>query len=149
MCYGRGAPRDACLGIVVAVERALQNLLGSVQIAPCSLRSIEALEAALEREFADAGGTWDGVEAAMREKEVEKAEKEARALKGASGKLAEELKNGAGLNPARWLTHALARAPTRLDHEHRVRVAQLVENVQRATNRESGGPAEGPDSGAL
>ena len=148
-CYGRGAPRDACLGVVVAVERALQNLLGSVQIAPCSLRSIEALEAALEREFADAGGTWDGVEAAMREKEVEKAEKEARALKAASGKLAEELKNGAGLNPARWLTHALARAPTRLDHEHRVRVAQLVENVQRATNRESGGPAEGPDSGAL
>ena len=106
-----------------------------MQIAPCSLRSIEALEAALEREFADAGGTWDGVEAAMREKEVEKAEKEARALKAASGKLAEELKNGAGLNPARWLTHALARAPTRLDHERRVRVAQLVENVQRATNR--------------
>ena len=51
---------DACLGVVVAVERALQNLLGSVQIAPCSLRSIEALEAALEREFADAGDLGRG-----------------------------------------------------------------------------------------
>ena len=129
-CAGAGAPKTVCVKIVVAVERTMQNLFGSVHVAPICLHSIEALERALEEEFAAAGGTWEGVEAVMRAEELERKKKENDAAEAATERASEELKTGAGINPARWLAHAANRAPTRADHEHATRVRQLIRPVR-------------------
>ena len=125
-CVGAGAPKTVCVKIVVVVERLLQNLLGSVHVAPICLHSIEALERALEETFAAAGGTWEGLEAVMRAEELERKKKENDAAEAATERASNELKMGTANNPLRWLAHAANRAPTRADHEHATRVRQLI-----------------------
>ena len=125
-CVGAGAPKTVCVKIVVVVERTLQNLLGSVHVAPICIHSIEALERALEETFAAAGGTWEGLEAVMRAEELERKKKENDAAEAATERASNELKMGTANNPLRWLAHAANRAPTRADHEHATRVRQLI-----------------------
>ena len=115
----------ALMKIVVVAERIQQNVLGGLRVQPISLASIQALERALEEEFVAAGGTWEGLEDDMRTTmkaqttEVrERAEKEIALLQ-------REVRFGTGLNPVRWLSHAAARAPTRVDHEHHTLLRRL------------------------
>lgn len=116
--------------IVVIAERALQNALGSLSISPISLASVRALEQALESEFAASGGTWEGLKERMRSEEMTRRRSAAEASDASRSLLALELEHGVGLSPARWVVHALARAPTRADFEHEMRCRQLSSPVR-------------------
>jgi hypothetical protein len=89
------------------------------------LASIQALERHLEEEFIECGGSWDGVERAMRDEMVAQTTEARRRAEAAAATTRGETRKGAGMNPLRWLAHAAARAPTRLDHEHH-RLLRLV-----------------------
>lgn len=117
--------RAALMKIVVAMERVQQNALGGLRVQPISLASIQALERTLEEEFIECGGTWDGVERAMRDEMVAQTTEARRRAEAAAALTRGETRDGAGMNPLRWLAHAAARAPTRLDHEHH-RLLRLV-----------------------
>ena len=117
--------REPLMKIVVAFERAQQNALGALRVQPISLASIQALERHLEEEFIECGGSWDGVERAMRDEMVAQTTEARRRAEAAAATTRGETRKGAGMNPLRWLAHAAARAPTRLDHEHH-RLLRLV-----------------------
>ena len=117
--------RTPLMNVVVAVERILQNALGGLRVRPISLASIQALERHLEEEFIECGGSWDGVERAMRDEMVAQTTEARRRAEAAAATTRGETRKGAGMNPLRWLAHAAARAPTRLDHEHH-RLLRLV-----------------------
>ena len=63
----RSRESQSLMKIVVAMERVQQNALEAYGCSPLSLASIQALERTLEEEFIECGGTWDGVERAMRD----------------------------------------------------------------------------------
>ena len=85
---------------------------------PISLASIQALERQLEEEFIANGGSWDGVERAMRDAMLAQTKEACRRAEAKQALTRSETREGAGMNPLRWIAHATARAPTRLDHEH-------------------------------
>lgn len=110
--------RTPLMNVVVAVERILQNALGGLRVRPISLASIQALERQLEEEFIANGGSWDGVERAMRDAMLAQTKEACRRAEAKQALTRSETREGAGMNPLRWIAHATARAPTRLDHEH-------------------------------
>tara|TARA_B110000305_G_C19252733_1_gene545563 strand:- start:521 stop:850 length:330 start_codon:yes stop_codon:yes gene_type:complete len=105
----------------------VQNLLGALKIQPISPYTLTLLEGTLYEEFANAGGTWEGVEKVLRNVEVEKSKIIEAKQAAANLKLRDELRKGTGLNPLRWLTHATKRAPTRAEYEHKKLVERFVE----------------------
>ena len=116
-----------CHKICVICERLVQNLLGALKIQPISPYTLTLLEGTLYEEFANAGGTWEGVEKVLRNVEVEKSKIIEAKQAAANLKLRDELRKGTGLNPLRWLTHATKRAPTRAEYEHKKLVERFVE----------------------
>ena len=130
----------------VAVEKIIQNSLGAVGAPPMSLASITALEKALERDFVAAGGTWEGVERVVREEELVVRGRATAAAAAASGLMATELQHGMGLNPVRWLAHAVRRAPTAADHEHHLRCAAMTLPVEQDQQVDGGMLPPAPSS---
>ena len=115
-----------CVKIVVICERLVQNLLGALQVAPISPYSLLLLERALEEEFANCGGTWEGVEAMYRAQEKENLALLDERDAAENALIKDELRKGTGANPLRWLAHAARRAPTRAEYEHKRLVERLV-----------------------
>ena len=115
-----------CVKIVVICERLVQNLLGALQVAPISPYSLLLLERALEEEFANCGGTWEGVEAMYRAQEKENLALLDERDAAENALIKDELRKGTGVNPLRWLAHAARRAPTRAEYEHKRLVERLV-----------------------
>jgi hypothetical protein len=115
-----------CVKIVVICERLVQNLLGALQVAPISPYSLLLLERALEEEFANCGGTWEGVEAMYRAQEKENLDLLDERDAAENALIKDELRKGTGVNPLRWLAHAARRAPTRAEYEHKRLVERLV-----------------------
>lgn len=118
-----------CLKITVLCERLVQNALGALHIQPISPYTLELLERSLVTEFAEAGGTWEGMEKVIRAQETEKQSSQDQREALANLKLRDELRKGTGLNPLRWLVHAAKRAPTRVEWEHAQLVTRFVDKI--------------------
>jgi hypothetical protein len=84
------------------------------------------LERALEEEFSNCGGTWEGVEEMYRAQEKENLALLDERDAAENALIKDELRKGTGVNPLRWLAHAARRAPTRAEYEHKRLVERLV-----------------------